>query len=297
MDIRQLRCLLAIVDEGSFSSAGRRLGMAQPAVSAQIQRLEREIGDQVFFRDGRTVSLTAVGEVMVPHARAAIRAMRDAEAAAQAARGVVSGTVTFGAMPGCGGLGVPEMLYAFREAFPQISLRVIEASAHELIRQVTHGDIDVALVGTPSPSTHGLPARVIVEERLVAVAPATGAPVSSEAIALQTLLEREIMCTPKGSGIRSALELAARARQLPITIRYESGNPDMLVAFAASGLGVAVVPDASSIRSRRDVVVLDIVEPCVLGRLELVWSTKCAVSPAVRELIRVAEVLGTDPLS
>lgn len=291
MDVRQLRCLVAIVDEGSFSGAGRRLGMSQPAVSVQIQRLESELGEPVFLREGRQVSLTAVGEAIVPHARGAIRALRDAETAVHLSRGVVSGTIAFGTLPGCGGLAVPGLLKAFRETYPHVSMRVVEASADELTRQVTTNEIDVALVGTPSPSTHGLPARVISEDRLVAVTPAAHPFAARGSVSLRDLLAHDVMCTPRGSGIRAAVDAVRRAEGLDLTIQYESGNPDMLVEFAASGLGIAVVPDGASIRERRDIAVIEIVDPVVLGRLELIWTAQSAASPAVREMIRLAEML------
>lgn len=291
MDVRQLRCLVAIVDEGSFSGAGRRLGMTQPAVSVQIRRLEGELGEPVFLRDGRRISLTATGEALLPHARGALRALHDAETAVQAARGVVSGTVVFGAMPGCGGIGVPEVLKAFRETYPRVAMRVVEASAGDLIRQVATQEVDVAIVGTPSPSTHGLPARVILETPLVAVTAPDHPLALARTIALRDLLAHEVMCTPKGSGIRAALDVARTVEGLGMTVRYESGNPDMLIDFAAHGLGIAVVPDGASTRARSDVAVIEIVNPEVRGRLELIWTAPSAASPAVREMIRLAERL------
>src|SRR5699024_6999167 len=122
----QLRCLVTIVDEGGFSSAARRLDMTQPAVSLQVARLEREVGNPVFLRDGRRVRLTATGEALLPHARKALRAIKDAEAAATFASDAVTGSIEMGTVPGCGGANVPELLRDFRNAFPRVSMRVIE---------------------------------------------------------------------------------------------------------------------------------------------------------------------------
>lgn len=291
MDIRQLRCLVTIVDEGGFSSAARHLDMTQPAVSLQVARLERELGHSVFLREGRRVSLTATGEALLPLARKAVRAIEDAEAAATFAGGAVTGSIVMGTVPGCGGANVPELLRDFRNAFPHVSMRVIEGSAGDLIRRVTNEDVDIAIVGTTSPSVHGLPSRIITETRLIAVAPRNHEIAAGKAITLRQLLEETVMCTPRGSGIRAALDQARERKRLDLSVRYESGNPDVLVRFAAAGLGIAIVPDSPSLHGREDVVAIGIIEPQIWGRLELIWNRQADTSPAIRELVRLAEML------
>jgi DNA-binding transcriptional LysR family regulator len=291
MDLRGLSCFLAVVDQGGFSAAARHLGITQPSVSLQIGRLERVLGDQLFHRNGRRVQLTALGEAILPHARSAIRAIRDVEAAAEGMRGAISGTVTIGTIPGCGGVGLPELIALFGETFPQVATRLIESSADDLVHQVTNGAIDLAIVGTTAPSTHGLPSRILQVSLMVAVTHPDHPLASKRRVPLRELLRHNVMCTPMGSGIRGAVDAARKTEGLDMTVRYESGNPEMLVGFAALGLGVAIVPDDASLRSKRDVRVIEIIDPEVRGNLELVWNPASANSPAVRELIRLAEAL------
>ena len=75
MEIRQLEYFVAVAEEANFTRAAQRIHVAQPAVSAQIQRLEREIGLPLLDRTRRTVRLTAAGRAMLPHARAALAAV------------------------------------------------------------------------------------------------------------------------------------------------------------------------------------------------------------------------------
>lgn len=291
MDFRQFRCLVAIVDEGSFSGAGRRLGMSQPAVSLQIQRLESGLGEPVFFREGRRVRLTAVGEALLPHARTAMRAFQDARVAVEHSRGAISGSILFGTVPGCGGVGVPGLLKAFQESYPHVSMTLRESSAEELIRLVRHGELDIAIVGTASPPEHGLQSRTIVESNMVAVVAKVHELAAHRTMSLREVLAYEVMCTPKGSGIRAALDAVRKQEGLDLTVSHESGNPDMLVQFASLGLGIAIVPDDVSIRNRDDVAVVTITDPEVTGLLELAWTRQSETSPAVRELIRLAAML------
>ena len=76
MELRQLEYLVAVVEEGSFTRAAQRERVAQPAVSAQIRRLERMVGQQLLTRSSREVRLTEAGAALLPHARAALAAVR-----------------------------------------------------------------------------------------------------------------------------------------------------------------------------------------------------------------------------
>ena len=91
MELRQLAYFVAVVDEAHFTRAAERLRIAQPAVSQQIRRLETELGERLLHRDRRTVALTAAGEALLPHARAALAQVEHGRQAVAALRGLVTG--------------------------------------------------------------------------------------------------------------------------------------------------------------------------------------------------------------
>lgn len=96
MELRQLEYFAAVVEERSFTKAAKRERVAQPAVSAQIRRLERLVGQPLLTRTSRDVRLTQAGVALLPHARAALAAVRDAQAAVDEVADVVSGSVAIG---------------------------------------------------------------------------------------------------------------------------------------------------------------------------------------------------------
>ena len=99
MDITLLRAFLEVADAGAFSRAARRIGIAQPSLSLQIQRLEQQLGTTLFERHGRGVALTDVGKGLYPRAR---RIVDDVRAAEEAVRREVAegfGSITVGAIP------------------------------------------------------------------------------------------------------------------------------------------------------------------------------------------------------
>ena len=105
MELRQVEYFVAVAEEANFTRAAERIHVAQPAVSAQIQRLERELGQPLLDRSRRTVRLTAAGEAALPYARAALAAVADIHVAVeeltQLVRGTAASALAFVLMADC----------------------------------------------------------------------------------------------------------------------------------------------------------------------------------------------------
>src|SRR3954462_11485659 len=99
MELRQLAYAVAVADEGSFTRAAAREHVAQPGVSAQVRRLERELGQPLFARGPGPVTLTAGGEAVLPLARVALAAAAGVRVAADEIAGIVRGRVAVGVVP------------------------------------------------------------------------------------------------------------------------------------------------------------------------------------------------------
>src|SRR5918998_1305356 len=122
MELRQLEYFLAVAEVGSFTRAAARVHVAQPGVSAQIRQLERELGQPLFDRSGRTVRLTEVGEAVLPYARAALEAAAGARHAVDELTGLLRGHVAMGIIAGCASVELADMLAAFHRAHPAVEI-------------------------------------------------------------------------------------------------------------------------------------------------------------------------------
>src|SRR5213592_1598958 len=96
IDLKWLRSFVVVAEEASFTRAASRVHVAQPGVSAQVRRLESELGQQLLDRSGRSVRLTEVGSAVLPFARAALDAVANARLAVDELAGLVRGQVTVG---------------------------------------------------------------------------------------------------------------------------------------------------------------------------------------------------------
>jgi DNA-binding transcriptional LysR family regulator len=120
MDIRQLSYFVAVAEEQQFTRAAIRVSIAQPAGSHQIRQLEAELGEALFHRDPRTARLTAAGEELLPHARAAIAAVAHGRDAVASLRGLLHGTLALGVVRGPVDRRFFDALGAFHRAHPAV---------------------------------------------------------------------------------------------------------------------------------------------------------------------------------
>lgn len=285
MEIRQLRYLVTIVEAGGFTRAAEREHVAQPGVSAQIRQLERELGQELLDRSGRSVRLTDAGVAVLPYARAALRAIEDLRDVAEGMAGLVRGRVRLGMVTSCGVPDMPVLLERFHRDYPGIDITLLEDNSHALVDQLRDGTLDIALIALTRNDPEGLELAVIADEAIVAVV-AYGEPLSDqETVGLGALEEHTLISMPVGSGMRSVLDEACTAAGVRPRIGLEATNPGMLAQLAARGLGVAIVPESTAREHADHVHMLRIVRPALRGRLALAWRADGQRSTAARALI------------
>jgi LysR family hydrogen peroxide-inducible transcriptional activator len=156
MEVHQLRYFLAVAEEGSFSRAAERARVAQPSLSQQIQKLEAEIGQPLFDRLKRKVSLTEAGAGLLPFARRILNELADAQHFVADAKNEPSGVVKIGIIATIAPYLVGRLLQSCGNRFPKISVKVVEDVTENLVRATDDGEIDVAIISTcrGSPGMH-----------------------------------------------------------------------------------------------------------------------------------------------
>ncbi|HEX7428572.1 MAG TPA: LysR family transcriptional regulator, partial [Mycobacterium sp.] len=168
MELRQLEYLVAVAQEANFTRAAERIHVAQPAVSAQIQRLERELGQPLLDRSRRAVRLTAAGEAVLPYAKAALAAVNDINVAVDDITQLVRGTVTIGAVASHN-VDIPRLLADFHAAHPNVEITLGTDSSDNLIENVRTGQLDAAIVSIgPDEVPEGLEVEVVTDEAIQA---------------------------------------------------------------------------------------------------------------------------------
>lgn len=145
-----LRHFLLITEHGTFTRAARRAHLSQPALSASIQKLEDDLGAKVFYRGRTGAALTAAGEALMPHARAALSAVDDARRAVAEIQGLRSGEVRLGAGATACTYLLPTALAAFRATHPGVRFLLREATTGQVLDGLEAGELDLGVVTHPA---------------------------------------------------------------------------------------------------------------------------------------------------
>ncbi|GAA4933387.1 LysR family transcriptional regulator [Actinomycetospora succinea] len=281
MELHQLRYLVAVAEEGGFTRAAAREHVAQPGISAQIARLERELGQTLFDRSARGVRLTPAGEAVLPHARAALAAVTGVRDTADELAGLVRGRVSVGMVRGGGVIDLPGLLGDFHRDHPGVEIRLVEAATDALLEGLRSHDLDLAWVGRDGDPPADLDVDVVLDVPLVAAVP-PGGPLG-ETVTVAELAEHTVIALPVGAGVRAALDRAAADGGVTLHPALEAGSPPVLVDLALQGLGVAVVP-SPALAGRDDLRSVPLV-PEVRAQIDLARRRDAPLSPAARALL------------
>jgi len=243
VELRQLRQFVALAEELHFGRAAERVGIAQPGLTQQIQRLEAELGVLLFDRSPRRVQLTAAGAVLLEEGRRALAQVERASArATRAGRGEV-GRLVLGVAESATYTIVPELLRAYRAAYPDVDLAVRMMNTATQVAAVRAGEIDAGLARLPV-DTQGLAARPIRDDRVAVLLPEGHRLAEAPAVDLRDLAGEPLViypATPRTSWVDFMLSVFREAGVEP-GLGQEASDTLTAMALVAAGLGITLVP-------------------------------------------------------
>jgi DNA-binding transcriptional LysR family regulator len=286
MELRQLEYLVAVAQDASFTKAAARLHVAQPGVSAQIRQLERELGEALLDRSGRTVRPTEVGAAVLPYARAALQAVAGVRLAVDALTGLIHGHVAVGMVTSCLSLvDLPHLLADFHRHHPAVEIGLSEANSDRLLDALEDGRLDMAVVGRLARPRPGIATDIAADEPLVAAVSLDDPLATRTTLTVEELQGRPLISLPKGTGLRASIDEACTKAGFEPQIAFEAGDPNVLAQFAARSFGVAILPESIARAYPADLHPVAITRPRLRARLELAWKAEGAASPAARALL------------
>jgi DNA-binding transcriptional LysR family regulator len=243
MNIRQLACFVAVVDEGSFTRGARAIGIAQPSLSQHIRALEKELNGRVIERLPRGIALTPAGRILLPEARAAVRAVERGRRGARAALALEGGELEIATVLSMAVGLLPRYIRSWRERYPDVGIRLHEFRHRSLLEDaVEQGVADFAIGPLPIRPWDG-PLVVIAWEEFVIVVPPTDPLAGRRSIALEELADREWVLYHQDHGLAGILEEACRQAGFSPRGSVRTSQAEGAARLASAGLGPALVPD------------------------------------------------------
>ena len=283
MDHNDLRIFLHLSRSLHFGKSSKAMYKSASAVSRVIQRLEDEVGHRLFERDNRTVKLTPQGELLAQYASNALvewDAVRERlRTGGSALRGSIA---VFASVTACQSF-LPRLLTRFREAYPEVQLRLETGYAVDALAKLEEADVDVAVAALPERVPRTLISRVIEVTPLIFVCSAAASEVSRQVEKRSAVWSDVPMVLPAQGLARVAVDRWFRKRREKPRIYSEVMGNEAILALASTGCGVGVVPKLVLDKSplKNDVRVLE-VEP-LLGEFHvgLCAARRSLASPVV----------------
>jgi DNA-binding transcriptional LysR family regulator len=275
MDTKHMRYFLAIVDAGTFSAAADRLGIAQPALSQAMARMESALGAHLFTRSRRGAALTPAGQSLVETVRASLARI---DAAAQQARQIASGNagkLAIGFVATAVYHILPNALRAFAARHPNVEIKLFELSNGEQARALERGEIDLAMLFTPVDVAGRMHQRLLLRDRMIAAVP-DDFPVAADGIvSLLEVARRGLVFAPydRVPLLRAQISSAMHKLGEEGRVVQEAHRIMTVLALVAAGHGASLLPGVTASLAFPGVRYYEVRERELLPMIELsaVW--------------------------
>lgn len=287
MEIKALRALVKVAEFGNISQAALSLGLTQPSLSRIIAALESDFGGPLFYRTGRGVKLTEIGEAALPRARSILINSEQLTADMRDLMKAPSGIVTIALLPSLVQDFAGHLFEQVRQAYPEVRLRMLEAFSSQIEEWLADGRADIGLLSRYR-DPHAGGEEVLSHSHLMLVGMA-GSRSRHETIRLCELAHLPLVLPANPNGLRVAVEEAARRQRIKIDVISEA---DSLLAqkeiIRRRGCFAVLSPQTITKEVARGLFQASrIVEPELPRLVVMLTTTQRPLSRAAREVSRI----------
>jgi DNA-binding transcriptional LysR family regulator len=289
MENSQLKGFLAVVEEGGVSRAAAKLHLTQPAVTKQIQALERELKTVLFDRTGRGVELTATGALLYDYSRRSLALLEECQQAIADTQAGAIGRLIVGAGTTTCIFELPRWLQALRAQLPGIDVVVRTGNSREILQLVLAREVDLGLITTVVQHPE-LQVTELFEEEIVLVTSEAVSQPAGNRDASDSLLNYPLILFPQSSGFREYLDQSLIRAGLEMQVKMETDSLEAIKSFVTTGLGSSFLPMravevelATGVLKRVTLSTM----PVLKRQTSVVWRSDRHLSPGAKALLKI----------
>ena len=275
MDLGQLRYFNKIVEHRSFTRAAKDCSVSQPALSQQIAKLEKELGQPLFERQGRTIRMTPAGQVLQNHAQKILQLVEDAKR--QITDDGQTGQICVSATPTIAPYFFPELLEGVTSQFPKADFSLIETGADALIELCLKGELDVGVLAI-SPlvkrSASHLSFASLIEEELLLAIPAQHPLVKKTRIHLKDVAQNNFLMLPANCSLCLTIDSFLHRKKFHPKSITRVQQLATLQTMISSGYGVSLVPKMAAQDSSGKIIYRSLSGEQPRREIALCWNSK-----------------------
>ncbi|MBH1638336.1 LysR family transcriptional regulator [Stenotrophomonas maltophilia] len=256
MELRHLRCFLAVAEELHFARAAMKLHMEQSPLSRTIKELEEDLGEQLFVRTSRSTRLTRAGRLFLEHVPRVFAALNQARDSVKAAANGFQGQLRVALSDGITPSRLPALLALCREEEPDVAIRFFEVPLSEQIKGLRDDLYDVGFAQTDDVGEE-LVAQAVWTDALVVAVPARHHLLRHKRIPLEELLRFPlVLCDPHAcEGHARQIERLLRKVDMEPLVAERVVSCDLMMALVAAGIALGLTSAAHIVASRETGVV------------------------------------------
>lgn len=246
METRLLRYFVAVAEELHFGRASERVGIAQPPLSQQIQKLEKELGVRLFQRTSRRVELTDVGKWLLGEANLILNRIEAARDVANQFADGITGRLDVGAVSPVLDTFLPALIQRFVTSHPDIRLSLHELRSDDQIEWLRTGRLDVGFVRIFGQDLAELEHRIVRRERYILALPADHTLAKKKFVPLASLRDVRMIMAPRRfrPALHDRILSCFQAAGANLNIVQEASSKRTEIALVAAGIGLALVPES-----------------------------------------------------
>ena len=285
MDIRQLIYFVTTVEEKTVTAAAEKLHMTQPPLTMQLHMLEEELGCKLFFREGRTLSLTEAGKHFYERATEIINLCDGAKAEMSDFRSGAAGVLRVGVISSVRGRLFTEWIKQYHKKYPGVTISVRSANTYQLLEYLHNGETDMAIIRTPFPSGD-FEAEYLGRESISAIGDKSFFEnTSGDCISLPELAELPLIVYRRWQKI---IESVFEREGLSPKICCVNDDAEMTLSLALGGIGVGLLHKSALPENYdKSIRILRLDEKALSSEIAIVYQNKKTLSEPSKTFLKL----------
>lgn len=301
MTLIELKYIIAVAQEGNFRRAAERVFVSQPALSLAIQKLEDELGVQIFERSRTSVAITPIGELIINQAQRALEEVAQIKAIAASGKDQLSAPLKLGAIYTIGPYLLPALIPVLKKNVPQMPLEMEENLTANLETQLINGKLDAIIIALPF-SAPGVATIPLYDEDFTVVVPSDHHWAKKKSIKSMELNTEKVLLLSSGHCFSNQVREACAEFNAAIGETQQGNSLETIRNMVASGYGITVLPASANTERYSSLLTKTIpfAAPAPARRVALAYRKSFVRKKAIEILaqsIRETQLAGTRPVN
>jgi len=282
MNLKRLEYFCQLAKIGNFTRAANEVGIAQPALTISIQKLEKETGLKLINRAEKNALLTAEGEVLYKLANQLLSQAKQVELELEELKDLERGTISFGVSAMMGSYYFPKVLTAFKQEYPKIKIHLMDQGTAALEKMLLNGELDIALVRGDLENPQLRYTKLIHEEVIAGMA-TTNPLANQQTLSLAQFCQQPLVLFHEGYFLREVVSHYSTKNHLPLDIRMETNLIELQKSLVRNEVGITTC--LSRILKDEPKMTSIPFDPKIEFKLSLAWKKNHYLSKASKAFI------------